>query len=252
MGIPVLAPDVNQSDVLFSLDTDQSGNPALRYGLSAIKNVGEGAVRGIPEERRKGGPYESIDDFCGRADLLSLNRRALESLIKVGTFDCLGHRPALLGSVEQIISIAQREAHRRAAGQSSMFDVLPATVETGPMTGIVLNGEDSSSKEKIAWEKELLGVPLSENSLKAVAHVDSGGAITSRDQLDVEMEGQRATVLGQLSSVSERTTRDQRAYVITNLELLYGSIEVIAWPDVLEEDQGHLEGREPACRCLAS
>ena len=235
MGIPVLAPDVNQSDVLFSLDTDQSGNPALRYGLSAIKNVGEGAVRGITEERGKGGPYESIDDFCGRADLLSLNRRALESLIKVGTFDCLGHRPALLGSVEQIISIAQREAHRRAAGQSSMFDVLPATVETGPMTSIVLNGEDSSSKEKIAWEKELLGVSLSENALKAVAHVDPGGAITSRDQLDVEMEGQRATVLGQLSSVSERTTRDQRAYVITNLELLYGSIEVIAWPDVLEK-----------------
>ncbi len=232
MGIPVLLPDVNESDVLFTISKNDDGATALRFGLSAIKNVGEGAVHPIVEERHLNGPYRNLDEFCTRADLRSLNRRVLESLIKVGALDCFGSRPALLKAVEQLLAFAQREANRRESGQSSMFDIAAADIGSGP--GISLNGEEASPNEKVAWEKELLGVPLSENSLSAVALVDAGGAITSRDQLDGDMDTQRVTILGQVSSTSQRYTREQKPYMVTTLEMLYGSIEVIAWPDVLE------------------
>ena len=234
MGIPVLLPDINYSDVLFTIDRDENGSHSLRFGLAAVKNVGEGAVRPIIEERDRGGPFKTIDEFCSRADLRGLNRRTLESLIKVGAFDSLGSRAALLGAVEQILSLAQREAYRRETGQSSMFDILSDTVEASPMAGIAINGENVLPGERVAWEKELLGVPLSGSPLKDIALVNSAGAITSLDQLDADMDNQRISVLGQLSSVSERSTRDNRPYVIATLELVYGSTEVIAWPDVLE------------------
>ena len=228
MGIPVLLPDINHSGVHFEIDVDEKGSPALRYGLAAIKNVGEGAVRPIVEERARGGPFESIDEFCSRAAFGGLNRRALESMMKAGAFDFSGSRSALLGAVDQILSLGQHEAHRKQSGQSSLFDIGDV-----PVASITLNGEETSPRQKVAWERELLGVPLSENPLRTIAQVNAGGAITSRDQLDSEMEGQRINVLGQLSSVSERVTSKQLPYTIATLELLDGSTEVIAWPNVL-------------------
>ena len=234
MGIPVVLPDINRSDVYFSMDKDESGSDILRFGLAAVKNVGEGAVRPIVEERDENGPFKTVDEFCGRADLRGLNRRTLESLIKVGALDSLGNRGSLLGAADQILSLAQREAQRKQAGQSSMFDSLPNTVEAAPIAGISINGEDALPGEKVAWEKELLGVPLSGSPLKAIARGNSSGAIISRDQLDADMDGQRVSVLGQVSSVSERTTSKQLPYIVVTLELVYGSAEVFVWQDALE------------------
>ena len=234
MGIPVLPPDVNRSGVHFTLDSDEKGAAALRFGLAAIKNVGEGAVRPIVEERERDGRFKTLDDFCGRADLRSLNRRTLESLIKVGAFDSLGSRGTLLAAADQVLSLAQKEARRKEAGQSSMFDVLPESFEAGPVVAIQSNGEDVQPGEKVSWEKELLGVSLSESPLKAIAVVNAPGSITSSDQLDPEMDGQTVSILGQVSSVSQRLTQKQRSYLVATLDLVYGSAEVIAWPEVLE------------------
>ena len=230
MGIPVLLPDVNRSGVHFTPDRDDKGTPALRFGLAAIKNVGEGAVRPLVEEREKGGAFASMEEFCTRVDLRGLNRRSLESLIKVGAFDSLGNRGALLKGADQVLSMSQREAHRRQTGQSSMFD----GAEAGPMAAMNVNGEDVLAQEKVSWERELLGVPLSENPFKSIALVNTAGAVTSRDELDADMDGQRVTLLGQVASISERATRDGRPYAVATLELVYGSTEVIAWPEVLE------------------
>ena len=234
IGIPVLPPNVNHSGVLFTLDSDEEGGAALRFGLAAIKNVGESAIRPIVEERERGGPFKTLDDFCGRADLRGLNRRSLESLIKVGAFDSLASRGTLLAAADQVLSLAQKEARRKEAGQSSMFDVLSESVEAGPVVAIPSNGEDVQPGEKISWEKELLGVALSESPLKAIAAVNSSGSITSSDQLDPEMDGQVVSVLGQVSSVSQRMTQKQRSYLVATLDMVYGSAEVIAWPEVLE------------------
>ncbi len=235
MGIPVLLPDVNTSGVHFSITKDGKGVPGLSFGLAAIKNVGEGAVRPIVEERSIGGVYESIDDFCGRADLRGLNRRTLESLIKVGAFESLGNRGAVLNSMDQILSLSQTESSRKAAGQSSLFDAHPEMEAVGTALTINISGDDVQPSEKVAWERELLGVPLTENPWKAAVNVQGDDIITSQDKLDLEIDGQNIKVLGQVSSVSKRYTKDQRAFAVASLDLVYGRVEVIAWPDVLEK-----------------
>ena len=241
MGIPVLPPDVNRSGVFFAIDEDESRAPSLRFGLAAIKNVGEGAIRPIVEEREADGPFKTIDEFCTRVDLRGLNRRTLESLIKVGAFDPLGNRNALLKVADQVLSLAQREAHRRHTGQSSMFDV-SGTVEVSPVEGITVDGEEVSAGQKAEWDRELLGVLLSESPLKAVALGSGVGTITSSDQLDAGTDGDKVSILGQLSAVSERMTRAQRPYVVATLELVSGRTEVVAWPDVLEKTRDLWQG----------
>ena len=234
MGIPVLRPDVTCSDSMFILDKDTNGTPALRFGLATVKNVGAEAVRPIIETRNKGGPFTSMEDFCRRASLSGLNRRALESLIKVGAFDSLGSRSAILEAVDSILSLAQKEAHMRRTGQSSMFDLLSKEDAPGPVTGITSNGENALPQEKVAWERELLGVALSDNPLVEAVRHNSTGAIASRDQLDADIEGKVVTLLGQLGSISERFTSDHRPYIIGALELLGGVVELVAWSDILE------------------
>ena len=234
IGIPVLLPSVNHSGVHFTIHRDENGGPVIHFGLAAIKNVGEGAVASIVEQREANGPYETIDEFCARADLRGVNRRTLESLVKAGALDCLGSRGALLRAADRILSLSQREAHRKQAGQASMFDNLSRGGEAGSAGAISVEGEDVTAQEKVGWERELLGVPLSKTSLKAVAISNSNGDITSRDQLAPDMEGKTVKVLGQISSCSQRSTRDQRPYLIATMDLLVGSVEVIAWPDMLE------------------
>ena len=235
MGIPVLLPDVNTSGVHFSTTKDDRGVPGLSFGLAAIKNVGEGAVKPIVEERIAGGPFESLEDFCGRADLRGLNRRTLESLIKVGALESLGNRGAVLNSLDQILSLSQTESSRKASGQSSLFDAHPEMEAAGTALTINISGGDVQPSEKVAWERELLGVPLTENPWKAAVNVQGDDIITSQDKLDVEIDGQNVKAMGQVSSVSRRYTKDQRAFAVATLDLVYGRVEVIAWPDVLEK-----------------
>ena len=236
MGIPILRPDVNFSHLNFTLDKDADGTSALRFGLSTVKNVGEEAVRPIIEAREKEGPFASLKDFCHRANVSGLNRRAMESIVKAGAFDSFGSRGSMLGAVDSILSLAQKEASMRRTGQSSMFDLMGDTA-ANPLVGIASNGEDTLAQEKVAWERELLGVSLSENPLAELALHNSNGAIASRDQLDLDMAGQRLTLLGQVGGISERYTRDHRPYIIATLELLGGNVEVVAWPDVLEKSR---------------
>ncbi|GAG56053.1 unnamed protein product, partial [marine sediment metagenome] len=110
LGIPVLPPDINRSQASFSIEGDSQGNaPAIRFGLTVIKNVGLGAIEPIIAERNKGGDFKSIEDLCRRCDLRGVNKRVMESLIKVGALDCLGSRGALLQNIDRILSLAQRE-----------------------------------------------------------------------------------------------------------------------------------------------
>ena len=135
--------------------------------------------------------------------------------------------------MDQIIATAQREAHARSSGQTSMFGGQNDQSGSDEAPGIPLNGPDVSVHQKAAWERELLGVPLSHNPLKDLAGLDPKGALTSLDQLDESMEGQSLALLGQVTAVDERHTREQKRFLIVTLTLLSGPMEVIVWPDVL-------------------
>ncbi len=234
MGIPVLLPDINRSDEFFSIDKDSGPTPSIRMGLAAVKTVGGAAVRPLVEERKANGGYRSIDDFCQRADPRGLNRRTLESLVKAGAFDCLGTRGALLEALDRIIATAQREARTRNSGQTSMFGGSPSEGGADLAPGILLTSPDVSLTQKAAWERELLGLPFSENPTRVLASLDPGDAVSASDQLDESMQGQTLTLLGHISAASERYTREQKKFLVVNLELLGGVTEVIVWPDVLE------------------
>ena len=238
LGITVHLPDVNRSEEYFTIDQNGGTSPGLRVGLAAIKTVGEGAVRPLVEERKENGPYKTIDDFCRRADSRGLNRRTMDALARAGSFDSLAFRGAVVEAIDQIVAASQLEARRRNSGQTSLFDAGDGDTGADSLPGIPLMGDDADDSTKAAWEKELLGVSLSYNPLLQLAGLEAGDAINAIDQLDEEMEGETRTLLGQISAISERYTREQKRFLIVTLDLMGGPIEVVVWPNVLEETGG--------------
>ena len=232
LGIMVLPPDINRSQASFSIEKDgETGAPAIRFGLTAVKNVGPGAIEPIIAERGKGGEFKSIEDLCRRADLRGVNKRVLESLIKAGALDCLGDRGSLLNSTNRILSLAQREQRLRETGQSTMFDLWGETMPV-PMPSLDLQEADISIKEKLIWERELMGVYLSEHPFSPFASKVALENTTLCGQIDAELAGQTVVVAGMVASVHHLFTRDRRPFASAVLEDLDGRIEVMVWPNV--------------------
>ena len=229
LDIPVLFPDINKSVATFAIEKT-NGKDGIRFGLAAIKNVGFGAVEPIIASRGEG-EFVSLEDFCRRADLHALNRRALESLIKVGALDSLGSRGALLASADRIMSLAQREQRLKETGQSTMFDLWGEMMPV-PMPAIELAEVDVPLKERLAWEKELLGVYLSEHPFTSAARHLAPYVTALCGQVDTEMVGQGVVVAGIVTSVRQLFTKDRRPFVSAILEDLDGRIEVTAWPEI--------------------
>ena len=230
LEITVLPPDINRSQANFSIEKGDNGASAICFGLTAIKNVGLSAIEPIITERSKGGDFKSIEDLCRRCDLRGVNKRVLESLVKTGVLDCLGSRGALLQSVNSILSLAQREQHLKETGQATMFDLWGEKMPV-PMPGLDLPAADISVKERLAWEKELMGVYLSEHPFSAFADKISAET-TLCGQIDAELAGQTVEAAGMVVSVRYLFTRDQRPFASAILEDLSGSIEVMVWPKV--------------------
>ena len=233
LGIEVQPPDINRGQANFVIDSQEDGREVILFGLAGIKNVGESAVAPLVEEREAAGPYTSVEDFCRRAPARSLNRRTLESLIKVGALDTIGGRGALLGNVDRIISIANEQARLRETGQTTMFDMFGESVQV-PMPEIELDGEEISQKERLEWEWELLGVSLAEDPLIKVFQ-ELGEALTPSGQLEPELEGREVMAAGRVSSVQLRTTRREgRSFAIVTMQDLQGHFDVVVWPNVYE------------------
>jgi len=231
LGIAVLPPNVNRSQASFSIERDGEGNPAIRFGLAAIKNVGFGAVEPLVAERDKGGEFRSIEDLCRRADLRNINRRVLESLVKAGALDCLGDRGTLLANITRIMALAQREQHLRETGQSTMFDLWGKTMPT-PMPSLDLESAEIPTKERLTWERELTGVYLSEHPFTAFAAKVASENTTLCGHIDAELVGQDVIVAGMVASVHQSFTKDRRPFASVMLEDLDGRVEVMVWPKV--------------------
>jgi DNA polymerase-3 subunit alpha len=235
LGIEVLPPHVNHSDVTFSIERADADAPgAIRFGLATIKNVGEAAVAGIVRARREGGPFISLEDFCRRADLKHLNKRALESLIKAGALDGLGYnRTTLIANLDRIASLIGREQRLKESGQATMFDLFGAEVPV-PLPALELEVLPEQRGEVLAWEKEVLGIYISEHPFRR-AHAALAGHVTAVvAELSAEMAGRELTIAGMVSQVRTRLTRQGRSFVAAVLEDLSGAVEVTCWPDTYE------------------
>jgi len=233
LGISVLPPDINRSGENFSIEQLEAGAAAIRFGLAAIKNVGASAIRPITSARDQRGPFDSIDDFCRQADLRNLNKRALESMIKAGALDSLGSRGALLGGIDRILSLAQTEQRLKEVGQSTMFDLWGQSVEV-PLPGLDLPDAEIPAKERLAWEKELLGVYLSEHPFTQASQQLASEVDAFCGQIGEERVGQTIITAGLVTSVRQSFTKDKRPFVSAVLEDSSGSLEVTAWAEVYE------------------
>lgn len=233
LGIPVLQPDVNRSGQSFTIESGDAGSKAIRFGLAAIKNVGETAVEPIICAREQGGPFSSIEDFCRRTDLRGMNKRTLESLIKVGALDPLGERGTLLGGIDRILKLSHQEQQLSESGQTTMFDLWGEST-SAPLPVLHLEPIDIPESEALAWEKDLLGVYLSAHPLISAAK-DLGDKVTALcGQIDEEMAGQEVTLVGMVTSVRKGYTRNEKPFVSAVLEDLGGEIEVTAWSEIVD------------------
>ena len=238
LGITVKPPSINYSHAGFTIERDSDGNDAIRFGLAAVKNVGAAAVDPIVEAREAAGLFKDIEDICRRVDARSLNRRTLESLIRVGAFDQLGGRGNLLESVDRIISAVQRQTKLRESGQTSMFDMLGESVPV-PMVEIEIDShDDTTDQEKVIWERDLLGVELTMSPFTREMRQQPGNIVVFASDITAEITGQKRAALGQVNDVRELTTKRGEKYLSLNLTLLDGNIEMVVWPNILEQTPG--------------
>jgi DNA polymerase III subunit alpha len=237
LGIEVLPPDINASQENFAVERRPDGSLAIRFGLGVIKNVGEAAVEGIIAARREGGPYRDLEDFCRRADLAGATTRTIECLAQAGAFDSLGQydRATIAANAERIMAFAKREREAREAGQAALFDLLGgADQAAAPRLDLPRAGR-LSRERLLAWEKELLGVYVSEHPFRAAAAEVAKHTTHTLADLGPELAGQTVTVGAMVSKTHIRRTRDGRRFLVAELEDLSGTAEVTVWSDTLDE-----------------
>ena len=236
IGITVEPPNINHSRSGFTIERDSDGNDAIRFGLAAIKNVGASAIAPIVEAREASGPFKDIEDICRRVDSRSLNRRTLESLIRVGAFDPFGGRGNLLESVDRIIAAVQRQSKLRESGQTSMFDMLGESVPI-PMIEIgITDGDDTTDQERVIWERDLLGVELTQSPFTREMRQQPANIVVYAAEITADITGQKRAALGQVNDIRELTTKRGEKFLSLNLTLLDGNIEIVVWPNILEQN----------------
>jgi DNA polymerase-3 subunit alpha len=225
MGIEVLPPDVNESQLDFAVVEGK-----IRFGLSAVKNVGEPAARAIIRARDEDGPFTSIWDFTERVDPAAANKRALESLVRCGALDSTGDsRLGMLECLEQALAWGQREQADRLAGQGSIFDLGDEVGETRPRHHPVVPVREADKNELLRMEKETLGVYVSEHPLHAIRDQLRLKTDATLAELERRRDGEVVTVGGIVSGVKQLTTKKGEPMVFLRLDDVTGGAEVVVF-----------------------
>ncbi len=237
MEVPILPPDVNASTLEFRVES-----PGIRFGLGAVKNIGAGAVEQIVAERATNGPYISLEEFCRRQDLHTVNKRVIESLIKCGAMDALGGREALLDSkrLDSAIAAAQIDQKAASTGQGSLFDMFGGAETLLPKQvapALPTNGSavpPTPAREWALWEKEVLGFQFGDHPYMEAAAWLANKLTHDTSQLTTELSGERVTIAGLVTGVRRILTKTKSQMAVIQLEDLHGTIEAVVFPRLYE------------------
>ena len=228
-GIKLLPPDINKSEPNFSIE----GKNKIRFGLGRIKNVGIPSAKAIVEERKKNGDFKDIFDAAERLDTKVMNKRVLESLIKSGAFDFSGiDRGVLLNNIDKALSAGQKARESKLAGQNSLFGL----IDDGQADNHVSYdaAEKLSEKEKLAYEKEVLGFYISGHPLNAYKKELRNRVVKIKDLIE-RKSGDKVKIAGVISSKKMKKTKRGNTMAILTIQDETGIIDVRAFPDKMED-----------------
>ncbi len=232
IGVEVLPPDVNESFVEFAVvpKTNQ-----IRFGMNAIKNVGTAAVEEILRARQVG-PFESLEDFFSKVSPRVVNRKALESLMKAGAFDRFGSRSHLLHNLDVFLAFANRLQKQASSGQTDLFGNLIED-QVRPQLIIEKPGSEIPERELLVWERELLGIYLSQHPLQSFETLLAEQTVPL-NQLRAEHDGSSVTVGGAIVDVREITTKNGQKMAFVKVADSFHEIEFILFPSIYQQTTG--------------
>lgn len=232
MGIKLLPPDINTSKVGFTIEDypDSVGGKGIRFGLAAIKNVGEAAIGAILSSREVGGDFKSLTDFCQRVDQQKANRKVLESLIKAGAMDKFGKRAALISAIDSIRSKGAAAQKEKENGQESLFT--PEDDSQTLLSDALPDIEEFSEAEKLSLEKDLLGFYLTANPLSsALRLLEPQGFAKIFEIYQQEEKGKTVRVGGIVNEVRiVMTKKNGQEMAFAKIEDETGALEVVVFP----------------------
>jgi DNA polymerase-3 subunit alpha len=232
MGIEVLPPDINESLVNFTV---VPAKDKIRFGLTAIKNVGWNVVETVVQERKTTGPYQSISDFVTRVSSKDLNKKSMESLIKAGAFDKLAERNQLLFNLESLLEWSRETQKTKANGQKGLFDALPSNHLVRKPDIKLASANPASKTEKLSWEKELLGLYVTSHPLYDFQKSLENKSLAI-SKVSSTLINRQVKIGGIISKIKKIITRTGRPMFFLNLEDLTDKIEVVVFPGVIERN----------------
>jgi len=242
MGINVLPPDVNESFHEFAVVPDKN-NPdnrkaTVRFGMDAIKNVGSGAVDEIIRAREAEGNFETLEDFIGNVNTRQANRKAVESLVKAGAFDRFGDRSTLLHNLDTIMAYGQRLAKERASGQTDLFgNLIGEDASSKPTLKLEMPPQKYNPRELLGWERELLGLYLSQQPLEAFSTLLQEQTVPL-NSLKKEFDGKPVVVGGLVTDMREIMTKKGQKMAFVKLEDEFGEVELLLFPSTYQQTIG--------------
>jgi DNA polymerase III subunit alpha len=231
MDIEVLPPSINESYEKFAVITND-GKPSIRFGLTAIKNVGENVVSAIIKKRLAVGQFKNIEDFISHIQSKDLNKKSLESLIKSGALDIFGERNTLLHNLEPLLNHARDKQKHFSTGQVSLFG---GSVETELPPLRLAIAEPAKSWEKLLWEKELLGLYVSDHPLNIYQAQLKLEKVVPINTLTLNMAGS-VRIGGVVTKIQKIVTKTGKPMMFSWIEDLTSKIEVVVFPNVLERN----------------
>ena len=247
LGIPLLPPDVNRSEVEFAVETDpKTGNAAIRYALAAVKGVGAQAMRDLVAERRANGRFKDLFDFAQRLDARSFNRRQFENLVKAGAFASLNpNRAQSLAAIDLLLRQASLAAEERTSKQESLFGGIDSAFVERPKLPVI---EDWPAVEKLQHEFDAIGFYLSAHPLDPYGRSLERAGILSFVELPAALAARSSTrfrLAGIVVGKKERTSARGNRFAFVELSDMSGVFEITVFSDVLGQSRELLDGGQP-------